>query len=187
MAKPATGKTRNLVLSLLMIVAGMSMLVYSSVPLYNLFCRVTGYGGTTVDDPEIVRAKLAEMQLVEYPITVRFNADTDKNLPWRFEALETKITVNLGEERLTAYEAENLSDSPIIGTASYNVTPHAAGPYFNKIECFCFEDQQLTPGEVMNMPVSFFIDPAFLEDDALKGVKHITLSYNFFKKPDQPE
>lgn len=170
-----------------MLVAGMSMLVYSSTDLYNLFCRVTGYGGTTVDDPAVVRAKLAEMQFVEHPITVRFNADTDKNLPWDFHALENTITVNLGEERLTAYEAKNTSDKAVVGTAVYNVTPHAAGPYFNKIECFCFEDQILQPGETMHMPVSFFIDPAFLEDDALQGVKHITLSYNFFKKPDQPE
>lgn len=177
--------SKSLVTSLIMIVLGMSMLVYSSTDLYNLFCRVTGYGGTTVDDPDIVRAKLAELQFVEYPITVRFNADTDPNLPWDFKALENTITVNLGEERLTAYEATNNSDTPVIGTAAYNVTPHAAGPYFNKIECFCFEDQILQPGEKMHMPVSFFIDPAFLEDDALQGVKHITLSYNFFKNPDQ--
>ncbi len=178
MSQPASN--RNLVMSLLAIVAGMGMLVYASVPLYNLFCRVTGYGGTTA-----VAASMDEVTEIDYPITVRFNADTDPNLPWEFKPLETKVTVNLGEERLTAYEAQNRSDKPVIGTAIYNVTPHAAGPYFSKIECFCFEDQLLKPGERMHMPVSFFIDPAFLKDEALQGVKHVTLSYTFFAKPEK--
>lgn len=151
------------------------MLAYASVPLYRLFCQVTGFGGTTMradtDFPGEVRAET---------IHVRFNADTDPNLPWSFTPLENEVTVHIGENRLVAFKVRNESASESRGTATYNVTPTLAGKYFNKIQCFCFEEQRLKPGEEVTMPVSFFIDPALLDDPDLKGLTNITLSYTFF-------
>lgn len=165
---------RPVVLPLIAIALGMLMLSYAAVPFYNLFCRVTGFGGTTQ------RSAHAPAAIADRSITVYFNADTDPALPWKFEPIERKVTVRIGENRLVAFRATNLSQTATRGTATYNVTPYRAGPYFDKIQCFCFEEQRIGPGETVTMPVSFFIDPAILNDANLADLKNITLSYTFF-------
>ena len=178
-AEPLKPPSNRLLYSLIAIVAGMLMLVSASVPIYDLFCRVTGYGGTTAE------GTIADVVPVNYPLNISFNADVDRNLPWSFAPIEQQIDTQLGVQHLTAYTATNNSNKPIIGTATYNVTPHAAGQYFYKIQCFCFEEQLLKPNETMHMPVSFMIDPAFKDDPSLENVHHITLSYSFFPIPGQ--
>lgn len=161
------------------IVVGMVCLTFASVPLYDMFCRVTGYGGTTMV------AERAPEAMSERKITVRFNTDIAQDIPWEFKADERMATVRIGEERLTTFTAKNDSDKPIIGTAIYNVTPPLASKYFNKIQCFCFENQLLKPGEEMHMPVSFFIDPEIEKDPFLKDLTTVTLSYTFFLSKNQ--
>lgn len=150
------------------------MLSFAAVPLYRIFCQVTGFGGTTQ------RAEASVPVVIDREITVRFNADIDANLPWSFAPVQQTQTIRIGERVLAAYRAENQSDQPVTGMATYNVTPHEAGPYFHKIACFCFEQQTLQPGQVANMPVSYYIDPEIANDPNLDGVKQITLSYTFF-------
>ncbi|MCG8485514.1 MAG: cytochrome c oxidase assembly protein [Clostridia bacterium] len=165
-------------ISLAAVVCGMVGLSFASVPLYELFCRVTGFGGTTqVADsvPETIS---------ERRITVRFNADVNPKLPWRFEPIERAVTVHVGEPGLAFYRAENLMGQPISGTATFNVTPLKAGQYFNKVHCFCFDEQSLAAGEAVEMGVSFFIDPAILVDRNLDDVTTVTLSYTFFRDLD---
>ena len=157
------------------VVAGMVGLSFASVPLYRLFCQVTGFGGTTQ-----VAAAPSDVQL-ERVIKVRFNADVDRGLPWAFQPVEREVRVQVGESRLAFYEATNRSSQDIVGTATFNVTPLKAGQYFNKVACFCFTEQRLAPGETMDMPVSFFIDPAIVDDPAMADVATITLSYTFFR------
>jgi cytochrome c oxidase assembly protein subunit 11 len=165
---------RKLVVSLAGVAIGMLMLAYASVPLYRLFCQVTGFGGTTQV------AVSAPITIADRVFTVRFNADTDPNLPWQFTPFEKEVRVHVGENRLIAYRAKNRTNFETKGNATYNVVPHAAGKYFNKIQCFCFQEQRLGPNEEVNMPVSFFIDPAILDDPELKDLQNITLSYTFF-------
>ncbi len=165
---------RSSVLPLVAVALGMLMLSYAAVPFYNLFCKVTGFGGTTG------RATSAPLTVARRQISVRFNSDTDPALPWKFEPIEKEVTVHVGENRLVAFRATNESAKETKGTATYNVTPHLAGQYFEKIQCFCFEEQRLKPGETVTMPVSFFIDPAILDDPNLRELKNITLSYTFF-------
>lgn len=157
------------------VVAGMVGLAYAAVPLYRLFCQVTGFGGT----PRIVES--ASSETGERIVTVRFNADTAAGMPWRFKPRQREITVKVGEPALAYYEAQNLTARPITGQATYNVTPLKAGPYFNKVDCFCFSEQRLAPGQSAEMPVSFFVDPAISEDPTLDDVSTITLSYTFFR------
>ncbi|MCE3006621.1 MAG: cytochrome c oxidase assembly protein [Rickettsiales bacterium] len=154
---------------------GMLMLSFAAVPLYDLFCRVTGFGGTTQ-----VAAHAPGAVAAAAPITVTMNTDIDPALPWAFKPLERHITLPIGEQRLSAFVVENLADHPTRGHAVYNVTPNAAGKYFNKIQCFCFEEQKIGAKAKVNMPVSFFIDPAILEDKDLHDLRNITLSYTFF-------
>lgn len=167
-------RNTKLALNLGMIVAGMVMLAYASVPLYDLFCRVTGFGGTTQV------AAQAPGATGERLITVRFNADTDPNLPWSFRTQQNSLQVRLGEQKLAFFHAENKADHTTFGTAIYNVTPNKAGIYFNKIQCFCFVKQPLEPHQSVDMPVSFFIDPEFMKDPDMDDVDTITLSYTFF-------
>lgn len=155
-------------------------LAYASVPLYNLFCRVTGYGGTTNV------AKAAPETVADQYITVRFNADVDRNMPWRFYPDQASVRVRLGEEVLVSYTAENLTSQPITGQASFNVLPEQTGYYFNKIQCFCFEEQTLAPHQKVSMPISFFVDPTILKNAETAQVQTIILSYTFFKSPKQP-
>jgi len=165
--------------SLGLLVAGMVGLSFAAVPLYDLFCRVTGYGGTTqVADGYADR-------VVDRKITIRFNADVNDSLPWGFRPEAVAMTVNLGQSALTSYRAENRGADPVVGTATYNVTPAKAGIYFNKLECFCFTEQVLTPRQSVDMPVYFFVDPAMADDPNMDDVDTITLSYTFFRAPDQ--
>jgi cytochrome c oxidase assembly protein subunit 11 len=167
-------KNRKLAISMCAIVLGMVMLTYASVPLYDLFCRVTGYGGTTQT------ALQAPDKVYDRVVTIRFNADTNPKLPWDFKPEQIQMKVKVGENHLAFYSATNLDKLPTTGTSVYNVTPHEAGIYFNKIQCFCFEEQLLNPAEKTTFPVSFFIDPDFMNDPNMKNVDTITLSYTFF-------
>lgn len=158
------------------VVAGMVGLSFASVPLYRLFCQVTGLGGTPqIRDATSVQAVSDEI------VTVRFDSNVDPSLPWRFKPLQHDVKIKLGEEKLAFYQATNLSDKPITGTAVFNVTPFKAGPYFAKIDCFCFTEQTLLPGESVDMPVSFFVDPEIFKDINTKDVHTITLSYTFYQ------
>ncbi|TNC98586.1 MAG: Cytochrome c oxidase assembly protein CtaG [Stygiobacter sp.] len=163
-------------------VAVMIGLVAISVPLYDLFCRVTGYGGTTrvAPAPEGLNGRPIPEGLNGRPIIIRFDASLAKGMPWRFTPEQRQITTHLGEQTLAVYNATNLSEQPVIGTATFNVTPAKAGRYFNKVQCFCFTEQRLEPGQSVDMPVSFFVDPALAEDETTAEITTITLSYTFF-------
>lgn len=163
------------------IALGMVGLAYASVPLYELFCRVTGFGGTTQ-----IAAKMP-IAASEQRIKVRFNADINSRLAWRFRPMQREVELKLGEGGLSFYEAVNLSAIAREGVATYNVTPQKAGKYFNKIACFCFDTQILEPGERVEMPVTYFIDPAIYDDPNTRDVKTITLSYTFFPADDIDE
>lgn len=160
-------------------VAGMGGLAYASVPLYEIFCRVTGYGGTTQV------AAVESNQVVERTLKIRFDSNVNPALGWAFEPALKSMDLKVGENALAFYQAENESDEVIVGTATFNVTPDKAGLYFNKVDCFCFTEQVLKPGQRVDMPVSFFIDPSIVEDPNLDDVTTITLSYTFFRAEDQ--
>ncbi|TCD13469.1 cytochrome c oxidase assembly protein [Oricola cellulosilytica] len=157
--------------------SGMIGLAYASVPLYQLFCQVTGYGGTTQ------RTQQASAQVLDETINVRFDANTN-GIGWEFKPKQRQVQVKIGETVQIAYEARNFGSAPSTGTATFNVTPQAAGAYFNKIECFCFTETTLGPGESLDMPVVFFIDPEIVDAPELKNIKTITLSYTFFPVDD---
>lgn len=164
------------------VVASMTGLAFASAPLYDLFCRVTGFGGT----PQ--RSAAAPGAINPMPgqlITVRFNADIAPDMPWQFQPVQREVKVVPGEETLIFYRASNPTDKPITGTAAFNVTPDKSGQYFDKIACFCFTEQVLQAGQTVDMPVSFFVDPAILKDPKTRDVKTITLSYTFFRKPGE--
>ncbi len=154
-------------------VIAMGSLGWAAVPLYDLFCRVTGYGGTTA------RAEAGADAILDRTVLVRFDASRERGMPWDFKPLQTQMRVRLGETNLAFYEATNPTDRPVAGTASFNVAPYAAGPHFVKIACFCFEEQILAPGETVSMPVTFFVDPAMVDDPEAQGIPEITLSYTF--------
>lgn len=177
---PESVRRRNgrVALSLGMIVAGMVGMSFAAVPLYDLFCRVTGFSGTTQ-----VAAEGASTVL-DRDIQVRFNADTSPDLAWSFQPVQRTFDVKVGEEVLGYYKAKNVGSRPLVGTATYNVTPLNAGRYFSKIECFCFTEQRLEPGESIEMPVTFFVDPAIADDPHMNDVRTITLSYTFFPAKD---
>ncbi len=163
-------------------VLAMGGLAYASVPLYQLFCQVTGYGGTTQ-----VAETVDGIPVIDRDISVRFDANTEASLNWRFKPETRKVTLKMGEKMVINYTAENLSNEPISGMATFNVTPQAAGAYFNKIECFCFTDTYIDPGETLEMPVVFFVDPEMDKEEAFKAIKTITLSYTFYESDQQPE
>jgi len=167
-------KSSKLAWSIMLLVVGMVMLTFASVPVYNLFCKVTGYGGTTKFSP------IASSKLGNKMIKIRFDANITSDLPWSFKSEQQEVTVRVGENNLIFYTAENNSDRNIVGTAVYNVTPYKAAIYFNKIQCFCFEEQLLKPKQKMLMPVSFFIDSEMENDPNLQDVDTITLSYTFY-------
>lgn len=163
------------------IVAIMLALAFAAVPLYRMFCQTTGYGGTTQ------RAAAPPGAVSGRTVTVRFDANVAPGLPWRFEPVERQVELNIGENRLAFYRATNLSNRATAGTATFNVTPETAGAYFRKIQCFCFERQTLEAHQSADMPVSFFVDPGFIEDRDTKSFRDITLSYTFFPAPRQAE
>lgn len=156
---------------------------YAAVPLYDLFCRVTGFGGTTqrASEGEAIAAERLAQASGGQTISIRFDASVARDVPWSFRPLQPTDTVQIGVRDMATYVARNNSSVPITGTATFNVEPEQAGRYFNKIQCFCFTEQTLQPGEEVHMPVLYFIDPAALEDENMQGVEQITLSYTFHK------
>jgi cytochrome c oxidase assembly protein subunit 11 len=158
-----------------LLVFGMVGLAYASVPLYRAFCRVTGFAGT----PQRATADAAPGDTGRL-ISVRFDANTSSALPWRFAPVDTRRTVAIGARTIALFAARNLSDHPVTGTATFNVTPAQVGQYFTKIQCFCFTQQTLSPGQEVNMPVVFFVDPAILTDPDTRDISEITLSYTFY-------
>jgi cytochrome c oxidase assembly protein subunit 11 len=169
-----------IVLSLLAILGVMATLVTFSVPLYQAFCKVTGYGGTT-------QVATDSTVTIDRMMTVRFNADVDKHLPWVFRPMQNSVEVQVGKRNLIKYYARNETARPLTGHAVFNVTPLKAGIYFSKVQCFCFTEQTLQPGEEVEMPVDFFVDPDIADDPNLDDVHTITLSYTFYLSDDQPE
>lgn len=163
----------------LALVVGMVGLSYAAVPLYDLFCRATGYGGT----PQ--RADAAPTTMSDRVVTVRFDTNTDPALPWSFQPEQRAVKVKVGENRLVFFRAVNNSDRSIVGHATFNVVPDRAGRYFSKIQCFCFTEQRLDPGQSVEMPVSFFIAPEILTDRDGDHIHEITLSYTFYPATNQ--
>ncbi len=157
---------------------GMLGMSFAAVPLYQLFCQVTGYAGTTQ------RADDSTGLVLNRQMTVRFNANTSNELDWEFQPAQRSITLKVGDKAQAIYRAKNIGSDMSFGTATFNVSPGAAGVYFNKIECFCFTEQKLQAGQSVEMPVLFFIDPEIVNDPLLKGTKTITLSYTFFPDED---
>ena len=175
-------RNRRIAAALVAVPMAMGALAWASAPLYRLFCQVTGFGGT----PGI--AAEAPQAAADAPsIEIRFNADIAPDLDWRFGPVERAVTVRLGEPALAFYRAENLGEEPVTGAATFNVTPLKAGAYFSKIDCFCFTEQRLGPGESADMPVSFFVDPEIADDPNVRDVGTITLSYTFFRSEEEPE
>lgn len=171
---------RKTVLQLVGVVLVMGGLAWASVPFYDWFCRVTGFGGV----PGVADA--GSETILDRTIKVRFDASLDRDMPWQFKPVERVIELRIGETGLAFYEAYNPTDRPVAGTASFNVTPYEAGSFFTKIDCFCFEEQVLKPGERVQMPVTFYVDPALVTDRDAKYTRQITLSYTFHEI-DLPE
>ncbi|NNC38622.1 MAG: cytochrome c oxidase assembly protein [Acidimicrobiales bacterium] len=169
------GANKRVVMISTAVVIGMMGLGFASKPLYDTFCRVTGYGGTTQV------ADTASDTVIDRDIIVRFDSNINPDLKWSFKPVESTMTVKLGQNALAFYTAKNISDAPLVGTASYNVAPIKAAPFFSKLECFCFTEQRLEPGEEVKMPVLFFVDPEMANDDRYDDIKTITLSYTFHK------
>ncbi len=176
-----TESTRNAVVfaSCFAVVAGMVGLSYAAVPLYYMFCRATGYGGTPS------RAAAAPGAVGDRVMAVHFDTNVDPKLPWVFVPEQRAVKVRIGENKLVFFRAENRSDHAIVGHATFNVEPEQAAFYFDKIQCFCFTEQRLEPGESVEMPVSFFVSPAILKNRALDTVNDITLSYTFYPATNQ--
>jgi cytochrome c oxidase assembly protein subunit 11 len=174
-------KNRNVGLIALAVAAAMLGLGYAAVPLYRLFCQVTGFGGTTqvATEAEAATAARQAASAGAPTISIRFDANVDRTLPWTFRPRQVTDTVQIGQRDMAIYEARNYSQRPITGTASFNVEPEQAGKYFSKIQCFCFTEQTLAPGQEVTMPVLYFVDPAALDDPTMHGVEQITLSYTF--------
>ena len=162
------------------VVVVMGALSWASVPFYNWFCKVTGFGGITNT------AEAGSDVILDQTVKVRFDASIDRDMPWTFKPAQREMTLRIGETGLAFYEAHNPLDVPIAGQAAYNVTPYEAGIFFDKIECFCFEKQVLQPGETVMMPVSFFVDPAIVDDREGQYIHTITLGYTFYQI-DLPE
>ncbi|MHA6263665.1 cytochrome c oxidase assembly protein [Arenibacterium sp. CAU 1754] len=177
MAISGPGKT---VVQLVGVVVVMGGLAWASVPFYNWFCKVTGFGGV----PAVAEA--GSEQILDKTIKIRFDASLERDMPWTFKPVERTMELKIGETGLAFYEAHNPTDRPIAGSAAYNVFPYEAGGYFTKIQCFCFEEQVLEPGETVQMPVTFYVDPEIVNDMDAKYVHAITLSYTFYEI-DLPE
>ena len=175
---PLDVRNRRVGLAALGLVAAMIGLGFASVPLYRLFCQVTGFGGTT---QRVSEAQAAEVTASGGTLSIRFDANVERGLPWQFRPEQVTQQVQLGGRKMAIYLARNTSDQPITGRATFNVEPEQAGKYFNKIECFCFTEQTLQPHQEVRMPVVFYVDPKIKDDPEAKGVEQITLSYTFHK------
>jgi cytochrome c oxidase assembly protein subunit 11 len=170
------GPQRTLVQTVSVVVV-MASLSFAAVPFYDWFCRVTGFGGTTS-----VAAAGSDV-ILDRTIKVRFDASLEQGMPWTFKPAVPSMDIRIGETGLAFYEAHNPTSRPVAGTASFNVFPYAAGGFFTKIECFCFTEQVLQPGETVQMPVSFYVDPALVDDREGRFVNEIVLSYTFHQTP----
>ena len=161
-------------------------MAFAAVPLYRLFCQVTGFGGTTMraTESEAVLAERIAQSAGAGTISIRFDASVDRGMPWRFVPAQATQTVAMGQRQMAFYTARNNSDRPVTGRATFNVTPQQAGAYFNKIQCFCFTEQTLQPGEEVRMPVLYYVDPKAKDDPTMRGVEQITLSYTFHQAKD---
>lgn len=160
------------------IAVAMVGLAYASVPLYRLFCQVTGFGGTPMVAGEAEAA--AVLAVPGTSMRVRFDGNVRRGLPWTFAPFESFVDLSIGERRIAFYRVTNHGDAPITGVATFNVTPEKAGAYFVKVQCFCFEEQTLQPGETVDMPVIYYVDPEILDDPEASRIKEIILSYSFF-------
>ena len=174
-------RKRGTALVLFSVVAGMVGLTFASEPLYRIFCQFTGYAGTT----QVAASVPKSNEVLKRIVAVRFDANVNSKMLWSFKPVQREIKVRLGEQALAYFEATNNSDQPLVGTASFNVTPYKAAIHFNKIDCFCFTQQVLKPGQTMKMPVTFFIDPELAKDSGADDLRTITLSYTFFQDDDQ--
>jgi cytochrome c oxidase assembly protein subunit 11 len=172
-------KNARLAWTMVAVVGGMLGLAYAAVPLYEAFCKATGFAGTPLVAKE--GAQGADRPVIARTVEVRFDSNTDANLPWRFQPVESAVKVHLGEEKLVFFRATNVSQRPIVGTATYNVTPEWTAGWFNKIQCFCFTEQLLQPGQSVDMPVLFFVDADMDKDRRYDDVRTITLSYTFYE------
>jgi len=172
-SKKAKNKT---LIQTVSVVIFMGAMAWASVPFYDWFCRVTGFGGITQV------AESGSDTVLSETMKVRFDASLERNMPWEFKPAQREMEIQIGATGLAFYEAYNPTDRPVAGTASYNVTPYEAGGFFSKIDCFCFEEQILMPGERVQMPVTFFVDPEIVDDRDAKYTKVITLSYTFYEK-----
>ena len=177
-------KIKRTTLSLVFFTVLMFGFGYALVPLYDVFCKLTGINGKT---QRVVELENQQSHPSDRWVKVRFDANTSPSLPWQFKPLQREIKLKLGEEKLAFYQAINTSNSTIVGTSTFNVTPLKAGQFFVKIDCFCFTEQVLQPGESIDMPVSFYIDPAIYEEANTRDVTTITLSYTFFETEPDPE
>ncbi|KAL6560824.1 Cytochrome c oxidase assembly protein cox11, mitochondrial [Orobanche hederae] len=181
-------KSKKMLLYLTGLVFAMVGCCYAAVPLYKRFCQDTGYGGT-VQRRESVEEKIArhvkDGTVTSREVIVQFNADVADGMPWKFIPTQREVRVKPGESALAFYTAENRSLTPITGVSTYNVTPMKAAIYFNKVQCFCFEEQRLLPGEQIDMPVFFYIDPEFETDPKMDGINNLILSYTFFKVSEE--
>lgn len=178
---PRQRSNRVVVGTCLAFVAGMVGMAYAAVPLYDMFCRVTGYNGTTQ------RVEQASDVILDEKVKVTFDANTSGGLPWEFKPVQRDIDIRIGETVQVMYRAKNLSSKPTTGQATFNVTPMQAGAYFNKVQCFCFTETTLQPGEEMEMPVVFFVDPDIVKAVETKDIKTLTLSYTFYpREPSKP-
>jgi cytochrome c oxidase assembly protein subunit 11 len=178
-ARAPSRRNRNIALICAAVFFGMVGAAYAAIPLYRAFCQATGFDGT------VSRAKAAPAAVVDHLVTVRFDANLH-DLPWSFTAEQTAQSVKLGETKLAFFKVTNESDRPVTGRAVFNVVPEQAGPYFKKLQCFCFSDQTIGPRQTVEMPVLYFVDPKYAQDFETKSAKEVTLSYTFYPATDAP-
>lgn len=177
-----SGKNRRSAVMAALMGLAMLALGFAAVPLYEVFCRVTGYGGTT---QRVDAAQAASVQATSKVMSIRFDSNVNSALPWSFKPEQSVDRVTVGARDMAIFLATNNSDQPVVGTATFNVTPLLAGQYFNKVQCFCFTEQLLKPGQTMRMPVLYYVDPAIMDDPETKDIKEITLSYTFYRSTDE--
>ena len=181
----ATLQSRNRRVGMIALIGVLAMLGlgFASSPLYRLFCEVTGFGGTT---QRVSEAEASRVSVSSNTMSIRFDANVDRRMPWKFAPVQVTDTVSIGARDMAIYTAKNLSSEPVTGTATFNVEPEAAGKYFNKVQCFCFTEQTLQPGQEVRMPVLYYVDPKILDDPDAKDIEQITLSYTFHPLTNPP-
>ncbi|WP_343560286.1 cytochrome c oxidase assembly protein [Kiloniella sp. b19] len=177
----ASARNKRMAMILALMVGGMVGMAYAAVPLYELFCKVTGYGGT----PQ--QSDVASEEILDRTMKIRFDSSVNGGMPWEFQPAQRQVEIRVGESGLAFYRAKNTSERPVRGVATFNVTPLKAGPYFVKIDCFCFTEQTLLPGEEVDMPVTFYVDPSIEDETNMDEVQTITLSYTFFEEALEEE